>query len=79
MRDKLIHMANQIAIYFRTQPEAEARTGVAQHILMFWTPRMRRQLVELIDNGEEHVEPLVKSAVERLREAPVPVETKTPG
>lgn len=67
--DKLVYMANQIATFFRSQPEGERVGRVAGHIKDFWEPRMRKQLFEIIDGGATGVDPLVLSAVAKLREA----------
>jgi len=40
---KLIRMANDIAAFFAAEPDRKvAVTGVANHIVRFWEPRMRR-------------------------------------
>ncbi len=67
--DKLIYMANQIATFFASQPEAERVTRVAAHIKDFWEPRMRRQLFEIVDAGGKGLNPLVLAAAATLREA----------
>ena len=41
---KLVRMANQIATFFKSQPEAERVPGIATHINKFWEPRMRKAL-----------------------------------
>ena len=50
--EKLIRMANQIAAFFKSYPEEEARTGIAEHIASFWTPKMRSRLDARILAGE---------------------------
>lgn len=67
--DKLVYMANQIATFFASQPEAEQVARVAGHIKDFWEPRMRRQLFEIVDGGRKGINPLVLAAVEQLRAA----------
>lgn len=67
--DKLVYMANQIATFFASQPEAERVSRVAGHLKDFWEPRMRRQLFEIVDAGRQGLNPLVLAAVEKLREA----------
>jgi hypothetical protein len=42
--DTLVRMANQIADFFRIQPEGEAVSGTADHIRRFWDPRMRSKM-----------------------------------
>ena len=67
--DKLIYMANQIATFFTSQPEAERVTRVTAHIKDFWEPRMRKQLFEIVDTGRPGIDPLVLAATAKLREA----------
>lgn len=61
--DKIVRMANQIATFFHSQPQAERAAGVANHINKFWEPRMRRQFFEHLENGAPF-DPLVKEAAE---------------
>ncbi|MDQ0456598.1 formate dehydrogenase subunit delta [Rhizobium paknamense] len=64
---KLVRMANQIATFFKSQPEAERVPGIATHINKFWEPRMRRHFFEMIDAGGEGFDPLVMEAAARIR------------
>ena len=65
--DKLIRMANQIATFFLSQPEAIRAEGVATHINKFWEPRMRRQFFNHLDRGGEGYLPLVVQASALIR------------
>lgn len=65
--DKMIHMANQIAAFFHTQPGEDGAGKVAAHIADFWEARMRRQLLAHVDAGGEGLDPLVMAAAARLR------------
>lgn len=65
--EKLIHMANQIATFFESKPHAEGVAGTAAHINDFWEPRMRRQLLALIDEGKPGLRPLVLEAAAGIR------------
>jgi formate dehydrogenase subunit delta len=65
--DKLIYMANQIATFFESMPEAKGLAGVAQHINDNWEPRMRRQLFAIIDAGGTGLRPLVLRAASAIR------------
>ena len=60
--EKLVRMANQIATFVLSQPEAVRIEGVANHINKFWEPRMRRDLFDHIDKGGEGLLPLVMEA-----------------
>jgi formate dehydrogenase subunit delta len=65
--EKMIHMANQIATFFTTKPEAEALTGIAEHINAYWEPRMRVQLFALLDAGGAGFHPLFLAAAKGIR------------
>jgi formate dehydrogenase subunit delta len=65
--DKLIHMANQIGSFFRTQGEAAAVAGTADHIKKFWDPRMRAAIFAHVDAGGAGLEPNVRRAIEQLQ------------
>ena len=55
----LVHMANQVAAFFASYPEAEAVEGTANHLKSFWDPRMRREieahLAEMAGAGLSHI------------------------
>ena len=65
---KLVRMANQIGLFFASQPEAVRLPGVADHIRKFWEPRMRNQIFAHLDAGGEGIDPLVRQALESLRQ-----------
>lgn len=65
--DKLVRMANQIARFMATKPPAEGAAGLAAHINDFWEPRMRRQLLALLDTGAAGLAPLVRQAAPQIR------------
>jgi formate dehydrogenase subunit delta len=49
--ETLVRMANQIADFFKIQPETEAVAGTADHIRKFWDPRMRAQMATHLAHG----------------------------
>ncbi|HEF4758635.1 TPA: formate dehydrogenase subunit delta [Pseudomonas putida] len=61
----LIKMANQIAQYFASEPDRQlAVQGVRNHLQMYWTPGMRKEL--LAWQTEQHgadLHPLAQEAV----------------
>ena len=63
---KLVYMANQIATFFRTQPEAAAAQAVADHIKSFWSPVMRREIYAHLRAGGEGLDPLARRGLEAL-------------
>ncbi|RDJ09538.1 formate dehydrogenase subunit delta [Rhizobium grahamii] len=66
-QSKLVYMANQIATFFKSQPESEAAEGVAMHINKFWEPRMRRQLFEIMERESHGLNPLVVQAAPLIK------------
>ena len=68
--DRLVYMANQIALFFRSQPEADAVAATADHLHKFWEPRMRRQIVALLTGGKATgLSDIAREAVMQLPEA----------
>ena len=66
--EKLVRMANQIADFFRTQPDEAAVAGVADHIKSFWNPVMRRQIYAHLDAGGEGLGDLALRGLQQLRQ-----------
>lgn len=65
--DKLVYMANQIGIFFRSQGEDTAVAGVTEHLRKFWDPRMREAILRHLDAGGEGLDPIPRQAVEMLK------------
>ncbi|MBO3273684.1 formate dehydrogenase subunit delta [Pseudomonas schmalbachii] len=63
--DNLIKMANQIALFFASEPDKEqAVRGVQQHLQSFWTPAMRRELMTWqAEHDGDALHPLVREAL----------------
>jgi len=61
----LIKMANQIGSFFSTMPDRpQAINDLASHIKRFWEPRMRRALVQYIEEeGGSQLSDFVLEAV----------------
>ena len=69
--EQLVKMSNQIAQNLgagRDQQLAANKTG--EHIIRFWTPAMRAQLLEFWRGGGEGVSPAVALFLERENIAP---------
>ncbi len=64
--EKLVCMANQIAQYFMSQPHDQAVAGMVDHLRSFWTPKMRRQIMDHAAVGGAGLESLTLEAVQRL-------------
>jgi formate dehydrogenase subunit delta len=65
--EKLVRMANQIATFFLSQPEATRIDGIATHINKFWEPRMRRRFLEIVEGGEVTLHSLAVEAASRVK------------
>lgn len=63
--EKMIHMANQIATFFDSQPGDPAEK-VATHLRDYWEPRMRSQLQDYVAAGGAGLNPSVEDAARRL-------------
>ncbi|MBN9027559.1 MAG: formate dehydrogenase subunit delta [Rhizobiales bacterium] len=66
--EKLVYMANQIGKFFASQGGEKAPAAIAEHLRKFWDPRMRAGILAHLDAGGAGLDPLVRQAVERLRE-----------
>lgn len=64
--DKLIYMANQIGTAFNHQSDQDAIASVAQHIKLYWDPRMRAQILEHEKAGGSGLKPRVLAAIKSL-------------
>ena len=63
--DRLIHMINQIAKFFSSQPGDPAE-GVSGHLKHFWDPQMRGEIIAWQAAGGEGLDPVAAEAVSRL-------------
>jgi formate dehydrogenase subunit delta len=64
--DKLVYMANQIGKFFASQGEEKATPLIADHLVKFWDPRMRKEIVAYLADGGAGLDPSVRRAVETL-------------
>ncbi len=65
--DKLIYMANQIGRFFAHRPDDKAVADIADHLAMFWDPRMRSAILKYAEAGGQGLQPAVLQAVLTLR------------
>ena len=73
----LIDMANRIGEFFESMPDrGVARSDIANHIKLFWEPRMRRTLLDSLDkpNGVA-LTLIVREALEGHRTELTPMPT----
>jgi formate dehydrogenase subunit delta len=66
--DKLVYMANQIGKFFTSQGREQAAAGTADHIKKFWDPRMRAEILAYLEGGGQGLDPVVRTALERLKD-----------
>jgi len=60
---KMVHLVNQIALFFQSYPHDEAVAGVADHVKRFWPVRMRQQLFQYSAEDGAGLHPLVPEAL----------------
>jgi formate dehydrogenase subunit delta len=65
--DKLVYMVNQITHNFAVQGEAKAIAATAEHLKLFWDPRMRREILAHLAAGGEGLEPMSRAALGLLK------------
>jgi formate dehydrogenase subunit delta len=64
--DKLIYMANQIGKFFTDQGEDRAVPLIADHLVKFWDPRMRKAIIAHVAEGGAGLDPAVQKAIGSL-------------
>ena len=64
--EKMIRMANQIAIFFHSQNDPDRAGRVAEHLRDYWSPEMRAQLTDYAAGSGEGLDDLVREAARRL-------------
>ncbi|HLZ99607.1 MAG TPA: formate dehydrogenase subunit delta [Steroidobacteraceae bacterium] len=68
--DHLVQMANDIGNFFRSQPRHEdAVAGIANHIVSFWTKRMREKIMARLEHDTHGLDALPLEALRRLAAA----------
>ena len=64
---RLIAMVNDIAAFFEAEADrATAVEGVRAHLVKFWEPRMRREIVSHVRSGGRGLTPVGEAAVKLL-------------
>lgn len=71
----LIPMLNRIGEFFSTQPDhEEALQGIADHVRLFWEPRMRTAILDFLahnptgEGTEGQLLPLVVTALNQYKD-----------
>jgi formate dehydrogenase subunit delta len=62
-----VRLANEIAVQFHRRPPGEAAAAIANHMKMFWDPRMRADLFTRAETEPANLDPLVLEAVRILQ------------
>lgn len=66
-KQNLVKMANNIGTFFKSEPDRElAIAGIEQHLRNFWEPRMRRQIIDYLQQGGTGLMDIVAEAVRHL-------------
>ena len=65
-QERLVYMANQIARNFEAQGDEAAVRATAEHIVAFWDPRMKTQIVACLNRGDSGLGPTAARAVAQL-------------
>ena len=65
--EKLVRMANQIGDYFKAMPEHEAVNGAADHLRLYWTPKMVGEIIAYVDSGHVGLNAVAGRAVGELK------------
>ena len=63
----MVHMANQIALFFASYPREEAIASVTDHFKKYWEPRMRKQIIAYVAGGGGGLHELAFEAVKHLK------------
>ncbi len=67
-QDKLVRMANQIAIEFENQRDTDPATATWDHIWHFWDPRMCVQIIAHLASGGQDLNDTARRAIKMLRD-----------
>ena len=67
--NKLVQMANQIGSFYAGMPDRErALLDIANHIRRFWAPRMRKELLQHVDEqGDTDLIEIVREMIRTNR------------
>lgn len=66
-KQALIRMANQIGQFFEAMPDRpQAQEDIARHVRKFWEPRMRRHMLDHLD--QHHGEGLSEIVLQAFTE-----------
>ena len=58
----VVRLLNDVARQFGYLPEGEAAEAVANHVRLFWDPRMREQLADEVARDPDQLDPIALAA-----------------
>jgi formate dehydrogenase subunit delta len=61
-----VRLANEIAVQFHQRPTEQAAAEIADHIRMFWDPRMRSELLSRVQTDSASLDSLVLAGARHL-------------
>ena len=64
--EKMVHDANQIALFWASYQHDEALAGVLSHLKRYWEPRMRTQIRDYVAQGGSGLHQLAVEAAKQL-------------
>lgn len=68
--DKLVRMAEQIAVNISTDSDTDVVAGeLVGHLHRYWDPRMLSAFLSGADSGDIELSPVVAAAIEKLKSA----------
>lgn len=73
--ERLVYMVNQIARNFATMGEEQAAVATADHLVSFWDPRMKAQILSCLEDGKTGLTSIAARAVAYLRDQNKPAGT----
>ena len=65
--DRLVRMANQIAAEFVNQRPETAAAATAEHVRLFWDPRMLAMIAAHVEAGGPGLAPVAAQAIAMLQ------------
>ena len=65
-QERLVRMANQIAAEFVNQQPSGAAAATAEHVRLFWDPRMLSMIRAHVSLGESDLSPVAATAIAML-------------
>ncbi len=65
--ERLVYMANQIARNFEAMGSDIAAAATGDHLLQFWDPHKKRQIIDQLDEPDSALTPTAREAVRIMK------------